>query len=59
MNIMKNSKQIELESKILEAKHEALRMMTVEMFVKKYPNNIELGAAVREFVTLKEKPLNE
>ena len=52
---MKNSKQVELESKFLEAKHEAKRMMTVEMFVKKYPNNMELGAAVREFVSIKEK----
>ena len=50
-----DSKSKELQKEILEAKHEALRMMTVEMFVKKYPNNMELGAAVREFVTLKEK----
>jgi hypothetical protein len=51
---MKTSKQKELESKILETKHEALRMMTVEMFVKKYPNNMDLGEAVREFVSIKK-----
>lgn len=51
---MKTSKQKELESKILEAKHEALRMMTVEMFVKKYPNNMDLGEAIREFVNIKK-----
>ena len=55
MNIMMDSKSKELQKEILEAKHEALRMMTVEMFVKKYSNNMELGAAVREFVSIKEK----
>jgi len=55
MNIMMDSKSKELEKIILEAKHEALRMMTVEMFVKKYSNNMELGAAIREFVSIKEK----
>jgi len=55
MNIMMDSKSKELEKIILEAKHEALRMMTVEMFVKKYSNNMELGAVIREFVTIKEK----
>jgi hypothetical protein len=37
---MKNSKQIELESKIIEAKYETLRIMTIEMFVKRYSNDV-------------------
>lgn len=50
-----DSKSKELQKEILEAKHESLRMMAVEMFVKKYSNNMELGAAIREFVTIKKK----
>lgn len=37
---MKNSKQIELESKIIEAKYETLRITTIEMFVKRYSNDV-------------------
>ena len=36
--------------KNLDNKHESLRMETIEMLVKKYPNNQELGKKIREFI---------
>jgi hypothetical protein len=38
----------------LEQKHESLRFEVIEMLVKKYPNDYDLGAAVREFVKMKK-----
>lgn len=39
--------------KNLDNKHESLRIETIEMLVRKYPNDQELGKRVREFINLK------
>lgn len=51
MNIMKNSKEKNPENYFLEAENEALKMSVVKMFVEKYPNDMDLGEAVRKFVS--------
>lgn len=55
---MKNKKQqvyTDLEFQDIKEKHETLRMEVIEMFVKKYPNDFDLGKAIREFVNIKNK----
>ena len=39
--------------KNLDNKHESLRIETIKMLVRKYPNDQELGKRVREFINLK------
>jgi hypothetical protein len=36
-------------------KHESLRMEMIEMLVKNYTNDQDLGREVRRFVTIKER----
>jgi hypothetical protein len=45
----------DLENIYLKEKHETLRMEVIEALVKKYPNDIELGKAIREFIDLKKQ----
>ena len=52
---MSNETYTDLEQEYINSKHEALRMEVIEMLVQKYPDDRELGAAVREFVNLKQK----
>jgi len=51
---MGNEVYTDLENKEINNKHEALRMEVIEMLVKKYSNDFDLGQAVRTFVTLKD-----
>lgn len=39
----------------LSLKHETLRMEMIEMLVKNYTNDQDLGREVRRFVTIKER----
>jgi hypothetical protein len=39
----------------LSLKHESLRMEMIEMLVKNYTNDQDLGREVRRFVTIKER----
>lgn len=39
----------------LSLKHESLRMEMIEMLVKNYVNDQDLGREVRRFVTIKER----
>ena len=43
-------KSIDREVSLL--KYEALNMSVIKMFIEKYPNDMDLGKAVREFVTV-------
>jgi len=43
----------DLEYVYLKEKHETLRMEVIEALVKKYPNDMELGKAIREFINTK------
>ena len=45
----------DLENIHIKEKHETLRMEVIEALVKKYPNDIELGKAIREFIDLKKQ----
>jgi hypothetical protein len=56
---MGNETYDDLEKKIIKEKHESLRMEVIEMFVKTYPNDYDLGAKVREFILIKEKTREE
>lgn len=49
----------DLEKSDLNTQHEVLRMEVIEMLVKKYPNDYDLGQAVRSFVSLKENVKEE
>lgn len=49
---MSNEAYIDLEKDYIKEKHESLRMEVIEMFVKKYPNDADLGKAIREFINL-------
>ena len=51
---MSNEVYTDLENQIIKEKHEALRIEVIEMLVQKYPNDADLGKAVREFVKVKE-----
>ena len=52
---MSNETYTDLEQEYINSKHEALRMEVIEMLVQKYPNDQELGKAVREFIKLNYK----
>jgi len=51
---MKNETYIDLENEYYKEKHEILRIEVIEMFVKKYSNDADLGKVVREFINLKK-----
>ena len=51
---MGNETYTDLENQRINEKHEALRMEVIEMLVKQYPNDYDLGEAVRKFVNIKE-----
>jgi hypothetical protein len=51
---MGNQTYTDLENQHIRDKHESLRMEVIEMLVKKYSNDSELGEAVRKFVNIKE-----
>jgi len=51
---MSNEVYTDLENEYLKNKHRDLRMEVIEMLVKKYPNDYDLGAAVRKFTKIKK-----
>jgi hypothetical protein len=51
---MGNQTYTDLENQHIRDKQESLRMEVIEMLVKKYSNDSELGEAVRKFVNIKE-----
>ena len=53
MNIMEESNLKSIDREVSLLKYEALNMSVIKMFIEKYPNDQELGKAVREFVTVK------
>jgi len=52
---MGNETYLDLENERIREKHESLRMEVIEMLVKEYSNDTELGEQVRKFVNIKEK----
>ena len=57
MNFMEKSKHqvyTDLEYKYINKKNAIWRMEFIEMLVEKYPNDMELGKSVREFINVKE-----
>ena len=52
MNIMGGSEIKSIDREVSLLKYEALNMSVIKMFIEKYPNDQELGKAVREFVTV-------
>ena len=51
---MGNETYTDLKNQRINEKHETLRMEVIEMLVKQYPNDYDLGEAVRKFVNIKE-----
>lgn len=51
---MKNETYLDLEKERIREKHESLRMEVIEMLVKEYSNDTELGEQIRKFVNIKE-----
>jgi hypothetical protein len=51
---MRSETYSDLEKESIKEKHESLRMEVIEELVKRYPNDFDLGAKVREFVRIKE-----
>lgn len=51
---MKNQVYTDLENNPINESHEALRMEVVELLVKTYSDDTELGKTIREFVSIKE-----
>lgn len=51
---MKNKVYTDLENNPINERHEGLRMEVVELLVKTYSDDTELGKAIREFVSIKE-----
>jgi hypothetical protein len=52
---MGNQTYDDLERERIKEKHETLRMEVIEALVKEFPNDSDLGAKIREFVSIKEK----
>ena len=52
MNIMERSENKSIDREVSLLKYEALNMSVIKMFIEKYPNDQELGKAVRDFVTV-------
>ena len=51
---MGNETYLDLENERIREKHECLRMEVIEMLVKEYSNDYELGEQVRKFVNIKK-----
>jgi len=51
---MRSETYSDLEKESIKEKHESLRMEVIEELVKRYPNDFDLGAKVRELVRIKE-----
>jgi hypothetical protein len=51
---MGNQTYNDLERDHIKEKHDSVRMEVIEMLVKKYPNDYDLGEAVRQFINLKD-----
>ena len=51
---MGNKVYTDLKKEYIKEKHETIRMEVIEMMVKKYSNDQDLGEAVRKFVNIKE-----
>jgi hypothetical protein len=45
---------MDLKNEKIKEKHDSLRMEVIEKLVKKYPNDSDLGAKVREFIKIRE-----
>ncbi len=56
---MGNQTYNDLEYERFKEKHDSLRMEVIEMLVKKFSNNTELGEEVRKFVNIKESTKEE
>ncbi len=52
MSIMEGSEIKSIDREVSLLKYEALNMSVIKMFVEKYPNDMDLGKAVREFVNV-------
>lgn len=52
MSIMEESDSKSIDREVQRLKYEALNMSVIKMFIEKYPNDMDLGRAVREFVTI-------
>tara|TARA_R110000822_G_scaffold39233_4_gene107951 strand:+ start:1829 stop:1999 length:171 start_codon:yes stop_codon:yes gene_type:complete len=52
MNIMEGSEIKSIDREVQRLKYEALNMAVIKMFIEKHPNDMDLGRAVREFVTI-------
>jgi len=51
---MGNQVYTDLENNPINERQQALRMEVIELLVKNYSDDTELGKAVREFVEIKE-----
>ena len=49
---MEGSEVKSIDREVSLLKYEALNMSVIKMFVEKYPNDMDLGKAVREFVNV-------
>ena len=54
MEKSKHQVYTDLEYKYINKKNAIWRMEFIEMLVEKYPNDMELGKSVREFINVKE-----
>ena len=52
MSIMEGSEIKSIDREVSLLKYEALNMSVIKMFVEKYPNDMDLGKTVREFVNV-------
>lgn len=51
---MSNEIYTDLENEYYKEKHETLRMEVIKMLIEQYPNDADLGKAIREFVGLEK-----
>jgi hypothetical protein len=49
---MSNETYTDLEKEYLKNKHKSISMKVIEALVKQYPNDADLGKAIREFILL-------
>lgn len=49
----------DLENIHIKEKYETLRMEVIEALVKKYPNDMELGKAIRKFINEEKNARNK
>ena len=55
---MSNQVYTDLENNPINERQQALRMEVIELLVKNYSDDTELGKAVREFTLIKENTKN-